>query len=105
MQEPFGYISVYLQHLHTHQLNIPLDSLESTAGHVDDASGGSGYCTHQTFSKPFKEAGCALPLSSCRPTLAPVRGTAPEHHQRRAAGHVIPLIGLVTIPVIPLTKP
>lgn len=69
-------------HTHTHQLNIPLDSLESTAGHVDDAPGGSGYCTHQTFSKPFKEAGCALPLSSCRPTLASVRGTSPETSDR-----------------------
>lgn len=50
-------------------INIPLDSLERTAGHVNDASGGSGYCAHQPFSKTLEKPGGALLLSSCKPRI------------------------------------
>lgn len=64
--------------------NIPLDSLEGTAGHVNDASGRSGYCTHQSFPKTFKKASCALLLSSCKAIIVfrTVSGTLPERTRR-----------------------
>lgn len=52
---------------HTHKTNVPLDSLERTAGHVNYASSRSGYCTNQPFSETFKKSGCTLLLSSCKP--------------------------------------
>lgn len=117
------------------EINIPLDSLESTAGHVNNASCRSGYRPNQTFPNTFKKACCTLLLGSCKVT----------HHQTSSCLWItwthnywcvykspifrfcviilaikfpnvttkismrgqfnIPLIGLVTIPVIPLTKP
>lgn len=43
----------------------PLDALKGAAGHVDDASGGPGDGTHQTFPDSFEEACCSLLLCSC----------------------------------------
>lgn len=50
------------------KMNIPLDPLESTAGHINNASCRSGYSTNQTFPNTFKEACCTLLLGSCKIT-------------------------------------
>lgn len=51
-------------------MEIPLDALESAAGHVDDASCGSGYSTNQTLPHTFKEASCTFLLGSYKTFLS-----------------------------------
>lgn len=120
-------------HIAQTEITVPLDPLESTAGHVNNASCWSSYCTNQTFSNTFKKARCPLFLGPCIITqtlqleFKDLQGQMPESsvqwkHTNRTRSFfmplfywtnmfilvvrlILPLIGLVTIPVIPLTNP
>lgn len=66
-QDLSDYTQMWQAHNHIAQteITVPLDPLESTAGHVNNASCWSGYCTNQTFSNTFKKARCPLFLGTC----------------------------------------
>lgn len=46
------------------QLSSPLDPLEGTAGHVNDAPGWAGHHSHQSLPDALEEASCALLLGT-----------------------------------------